>query len=61
MKIIATSNYDLESVDDFLIAENVNIYYGTIIVELLQNRTREDDKYWPILVKDNYELHKWEP
>lgn len=61
MKIVGKSNYDLDSVDDILIAENVNRYYGEMIVELLKNRAREDDTYYPFLVEDDYKLYKWQP
>ena len=60
MKIIMKSNFDLETVDDFIIAENVNKYYGQKIIKLMRDAAREDDKYYPMLVEDDYELYEWQ-
>jgi len=57
MKIIGKSNFDLETVSDILIAENVNPAYETQIMESLKNNTHEYDTYFPFLVEDNYKLY----
>ena len=41
MKIIQSDNYSRESVADILIAENVNEYFGKMIVEFLNERLYE--------------------
>lgn len=61
MKLIAKSNFDLEGVDDILIAENVHPSFGKYIVNLLIKNMREDDTYFYKLVEDDYELYKFEP
>lgn len=61
MKIIGKSNCDLDSISDILIADNLNGYYGKLIVEFLEDHATEDDTYYPILVEDDYELYKWQP
>lgn len=60
-KIIGISNFDLDNVSDILIADNLNHYYGNLIVRYLQDITRDDDTYYPKIVDQNYELYKWEP
>jgi hypothetical protein len=61
MKIIGISNFDLESVNDVLICENVNRYYGEIIVTTLNNRAGPNAQYYYKLKDDDYELYKFEP
>jgi len=36
MKIIATSNYNLDDYSEYIIAENLNSYYGKLICDFLQ-------------------------
>jgi hypothetical protein len=61
MKIIETSNFDLDYVDDVLICENVNNYYGSLIVDFLNKDITSSSPNYYMLKEDNYELHKWEP
>lgn len=61
MKIIGISNHDLDNVSDILIADNVNKYYGNKIIQYLQDATTDNDRYYPKLVDDDYELYKWMP
>lgn len=60
-KIIGTSNFDLDNVNDILIADNLNYYYGKLIEKLLIDTMHEHDDYYPKFVEQNYELYKWEP
>lgn len=60
-KIIGKSNFDLENVSDYLIADNLNGYYGKKIVKFLQDITTEYDDYYPVLVDQDNELYVWEP
>lgn len=57
MKIVGVSNFDDDTVDDILIAENVNQPYGERIVGLLEKDCGENGYYFPKLVDDNYELY----
>jgi hypothetical protein len=61
MKIVAKSNYNLDSFSEYVIAEGLNSYYGKLIEKLLQDKTTDYDSAWPVLVDDDYELFKWEP
>ena len=54
MKIIGKDNYNRENVSDYLVAENVNWYYGKKIVELL-NRNVSSTFYEA--VEDDYKLY----
>lgn len=55
MKIVEKDNYCRESVSDTLVAENVNEYFGKIIVDFLNTKT---DCYFYSLEEDNYRLSK---
>lgn len=55
MKIIQVDNYCRDSVADVLIAENVNEYFGNIIVDLLNEK--QTNQYF-ILENDDYRLSK---
>ena len=59
MKLIAKSNFDLETVNDVLIAENVHKGFGEHIVRVL-NKDKSDDTYFYSLVENDYELYKFE-
>ena len=61
MKIIATSNFDNESVSDLLIAENINEYYSILIADYFNSRIKYDDKYFYKPVMNDYKLYKFEP
>jgi len=61
MKIVATSNYNLDDYSEYVIAENVNSYYGKLICDFLQSQVRDGDSAWPVLKEDDYELFVWEP
>jgi len=61
MKIIAKSNFDLETFSEYIIADNLNQYYGKLIEKFLQDKVKEDDAVYPILVKDDYEIYEWQP
>ena len=56
MKIIRTDNFSRDYEPDSLIAENVNSYYGKIIVELLNTKETDNSENYFMLVEDNYKL-----
>lgn len=60
MKIIKVDNFDRERVSDFLVAENVNMFWGEHIVKLL-NVTCQNSPDFFKLVENNHVLHVWEP
>jgi len=55
MKIIRKSNYDLETVSDELIAENVTKYYARIIVDSLNEKCSDADFFEA--VDNDYKLY----
>lgn len=62
MKIIRVDNFDREGVNDRLVCENVNEYYGLKIAEYLNDRfSGEHSPDFYRLVDDNYKLYVWEP
>jgi len=61
MKIIATSNYDLDDFSEYIIAEGLNNYYGKLICDFLQSKVKDGDDVWPVLKEDDYKLFVWEP
>lgn len=61
MKIIGKSNYDLDTVDDIIIAENIGKGWGELIITAMREFMSESEKYYPLLVEDDYELYKREP
>lgn len=56
MKIIKVDSFDRETVDDVLICENINEWYGKKLVDFLNYSF---DYYK--LVEDDYKLHVWKP
>lgn len=61
MKIIAVDNFDRDTHSDTLVLDNVNKYYGEIIVEHLNDKLSGDyalDFYR--LVEDDYKLYEFE-
>jgi len=60
MKIIGRDNFNRDTVDDVLIAENVSGYYAEIIKNYL-NADDKNDRYYFDVTEDDYKLQKWEP
>ena len=60
MKIIAIDNFNRENVDDMLVAENVNRYYGKLIVDLLNQKFSVNYDWFYKLVDDDYKLYEFE-
>ena len=61
MKIVATSNYNLDDYSEYVIAEGLNNYYGKLICDFLQSQVHETDSAWSVLKEDDYVLFVWEP
>jgi hypothetical protein len=62
MKIIGKSNFDLETVNDILIAENVKTTYAKFIASALNDKfCTETSKYFFEAKPDEYKLYVWEP
>jgi hypothetical protein len=62
MKIICVDNFDHEIVSDYLVCENINMYYGECVVEYLNNKfSGEHLSSFYRLVPDNYKLFVFEP
>jgi len=61
MKIVATSNYAQDNFSEYVIAENLNSYYGKLICDFLQDKVQDGDDVWPTLVEDDYVPFVWEP
>lgn len=56
MKIICVDSFNRDYIPDTLIAENVHVHYGKIIVGLLNERRRVHSQEYYKLVEDNYKL-----
>ena len=62
MKIIGISNFDLETVNDVIVAENVQPFYVDTIVDALNKKLcSEHATYFYKAVEDDYKLHVFEP
>ena len=57
MNIIGVDKLNRPTVDDKLVAENTNEYFGSEIVKLL-NQNSYSDRFYK-LVENNYKLHKF--
>lgn len=61
MKIICVDNFDRDTKDDTLVCENVNEYYGKILVNFLNDKlSGEHSSDFYRLVEDNHKLYKYE-
>lgn len=56
MKIIQVDNFNRDYVSDVLIAENVNEYFGKLIVDFLNSRESVTSERFFVLRKDSYKL-----
>lgn len=61
MKIVAKSNFCLDNFSEYVIAENVNKYYGELIVKLLRKNMSDNDSSIAYLEEDDYVPFVWEP
>lgn len=62
MKIVARSNFNKDTVSDFLVCENINRTHGKMAVELFNDQLGGDyGIYCYTLQEDDYELYFWEP
>ncbi len=61
MKIIQTDNFDRDTESDSLVCENINEYYGRIVVEHLNEKLSSSiSPYFFQLVKDDHKLFEVE-
>lgn len=56
MKIVQIDNFDRDDISDVLIAENVNEYFGKLIVDFLNSRESVTSERYFVLRQDSYEL-----
>jgi len=56
MKIIIKDNFDRDYISDTLVCENVNEYFGSKIVKLLNEREHNGSPNYFTLVSDDYIL-----
>ena len=62
MKIVGTSNFDRDTINDILVCENVQEPWGEFIVRALNNQFGgELATYYFRMKPDDYVLYKWEP
>lgn len=62
MKIIGRDNFDRDTVDDVLVAENVLEKYAEDMAQLLNEKFGPGySDYWFVVEKDDYKLKVWEP
>ncbi len=62
MKIIKTDNFNRNTVNDILIAENIDEIWGRRITDWLnENYSGHDSPDYFRLVKDDCKLHEWKP
>lgn len=54
MKVIGINKFDKEKINDILVCENINGYYGELFRDLLNKMN--NSIYCYDLVQDNYEL-----
>jgi hypothetical protein len=62
MKIIGSSNYDKETVNDILVADHITDERdGKIMTDALNANASNYSHYFYSLMPDDYVLYKWEP
>ena len=62
VKIIAASNFDIDTVDDELIADNVDERYAVLIADALnQKYSSGRSMMWFRVVPTDYNLHVFKP
>lgn len=63
MKVIGKSNFDLETVSDFLVCDSATKYYAKRIAAFLNAQEAGGDysQTYYVAVEDGYELYRWEP
>lgn len=59
MKIVIKDNYDRAHISDTLVATNVNLYYGNLIVNTMNDCSPDGDDFY-MLVSDDYKLYVFE-
>jgi hypothetical protein len=62
MKIVAYSNFDSETVNDVLVADNItNSERAETMLKALNDKVTEYSTYYFKIVPDDYKLYVWEP
>ena len=61
MKIICVDNFNRETVNDWLVADNVNKRMGERIIEALNKQESDESPTYFRLVEDDYKLFVFEP
>lgn len=63
MKIIATSNFDLESVSEYVVASGIQSKQMAITMAKALNDKfgGEDATYWYVVKEDDYVPYKYDP
>ncbi len=61
MKIIQIDNFDRDYISDVLVCENVNEFYGKIILDFLnKNHSTDTGQNYYRLVENDYKLYTFE-
>lgn len=61
-KIVAHSNFDNETVSEFVVADNIPAFYAEKLIHFMQKEiASKDATYYYKLVDLDYELYIWEP
>ena len=61
MKVIGKSNFDLETLSDFLVCDSATEYYAKRIAAFLNAQGGDYSQTFFKAVEDGYELYRWEP
>lgn len=62
MKIIAYSNHDKETVNDWVVAESIRPgRLAEVMLNALKATATDESDYYYKLVEDNYKLKIWKP
>jgi diketogulonate reductase-like aldo/keto reductase len=60
VKIVGVSNFNIDTVDDILIAGDVDPQYADFLAKKMnEGFSRDDSTYWYKVVPDDYELYRY--
>lgn len=60
MKVVLVSNYNLETVNDKLLEENLTEEYAKILASDWNDKHKNND-YYALVKEDDYKLYRFEP